>query len=171
MSRQKHAGGPARRGQNPALLALQQRQTRQRCEADIKRFHKIHQLAENVDVLAWIVAHDQYTKLLERPGTHPEIAVACLWELILLTGLLRGVKPDRFTKAAQIEYAETIVRLRPRDASALLNLGQFYTTVGRSEEALAAATKAVAIQPAGVWRAGPGQAMPGAGARGAGQNA
>lgn len=150
MSRQKHGAGPPRRGQNPALLALHQRQARQRCEADIERFHKIHQLAENVDVLAWIVAHDQYTKLLKRPGTHPEIAVACLWELILLTGLLRGVKPDRFTKAAQIEYAETIVRLRPRDASALLNLGQFYASVGRSDEALAAATKALAIPPARV---------------------
>jgi hypothetical protein len=46
------------------------------------------------------------------------------------------VKPDRFTKAAQIEYAEAIVRLQPRDASALLNLGQFYASLGRSDEPL-----------------------------------
>jgi len=57
------------------------------------------------------------------------------------------VKPDHFTKAAQIEYAEAIVRLPPRDASALLNLGQFYASLGRSDEALVAATKGVAIQP------------------------
>jgi Flp pilus assembly protein TadD len=150
LNRQKHGGRPPRHGQNPALLALQQRQARQRSEADIERFHKIHQLAENTDVLAWLVAHEQYTKLLERPGTHPEIAVACLFELINLNTLLRSLDRDRFSKAAQIEYAEAIVRLRPRDASGLLNLGQFYSSVGRSEEALAAATKAVAIQPARV---------------------
>jgi tetratricopeptide (TPR) repeat protein len=131
----------------PQPIAEKDRQTREQFERDVALFRSIEAQERRGDVLGLLDAHAQYAQLLERPGTHPKLVAACLWQLIPLTGTLRSLDRERFSAAAQIGYAEALVRLRPRDAAALMNLSKFYTNVGRSEEALRAAKTAIGLNP------------------------
>jgi hypothetical protein len=155
VSHQKHGGGPPRRGQNPALLALQQRkraQSHERFESDVERFYRIKRLETSTKVLDWLIVFAAYEKLLERTDLGPDLVVACLEGLLRAQRLLQQLGDERRRPSdarnplqAELEIAQRIVSLRGGEATSHYRLGHVWLDLARPADALAAGETAVTL--------------------------
>jgi tetratricopeptide (TPR) repeat protein len=157
VTRKTRRGGPPRRGQNPALLALQQRkraQSHAQFESDVERFYRIKRLEASTNVMDWLIAFAAYEKLLERPELEPDLAVACLEGLSRARKTLQQIRPERERPPdapnpleIELDIAQRIVRLRGNHATSHYRLGHVLLDLARPDDALAAGKKAVALDP------------------------
>ena len=155
MTRKAHGGGPPRRGQNPALLALQQRkraQSHERFDSDVERYYRIKRLEASPKVLDQLMVFAAYEKLLERTDLDPDLVVACLeglsraWRVLQQLGDERRRPTDaRNPLEAQLDIALRIVRLRGDQATSHYRLGEIWLDLARPHDALTAAERAVAL--------------------------
>jgi hypothetical protein len=155
VSRKRHGGGPPRRGQNPALLALQQRkraQSHAQFESDVERFYRIKRLETSTQVLDWLIVFAAYEKLLERTDLDPDLVVACLQGLSRARKVLQQLGDERRRPPgarnplqAELESALRIVSLRGGEATSHYRLGHVWLDLGRPADALAAGEAAVTL--------------------------